>query len=596
MTDTTFVAGTIIEEAWANDVNNLRYGAGDATRGSALLEYVPPGTGAVATDTLTELRNQVFLHNYATLQQAFDAAGTNGEVIVKKGNHAVTIATVDNANVTITMRSGSSLTFATVGATAAITVNADKFTIRGTGKIIGPTAAAYVASESAIKMYGTSSAARKWGLTVEEGIEIYNFGSYGLDVKWVDHIRVKDSYLHDIGYAGAQFQSCNYGVFSGNTIKTITPGSGGDMYGVAFTHDSTGYSSDPALPDQKAVANPFCQDWDVYANKVSDINWEGIDCHGGFSMHIYANEVYATLNGISCCGSSGDAILYAGYDNAVFGNTIDGRNADGSTSGRENLKYGINISGGTTVFNDRVRCFGNTILYKGLKDNTSNGAIAAGYVSGAIFGNTIDNWNGSAIYLASFHGTVSGNVIRSLADNTDTVARCINNNLLTTLQISVTGNIHDPVASQQALVGYSEVAGRTTEPWTVLTGNDFKKATTPFSLSVAGSCRGTDTAVYITDSGGTGSTYTIDLANTCGQDCSIYLTSAATYTISNLTNGKEGQKVTLIQAGSGSATLDRSNAALSGGASQTIASASDCFVVQLKSSIWTQITAVLLNS
>jgi len=59
MSDTTFVPGTVITKEWLNDVNSLRYGASDATKGSALLQYVPEGSGAVPTDVQTKLREVV---------------------------------------------------------------------------------------------------------------------------------------------------------------------------------------------------------------------------------------------------------------------------------------------------------------------------------------------------------------------------------------------------------------------------------------------------------------------------------------------------------------------------------------------------------
>ena len=56
MADTTFVDNeTVITAAWLNDVNNLRYGPSDATRGAYLLDYMPPGTGATTTKVGTYL-------------------------------------------------------------------------------------------------------------------------------------------------------------------------------------------------------------------------------------------------------------------------------------------------------------------------------------------------------------------------------------------------------------------------------------------------------------------------------------------------------------------------------------------------------------
>jgi hypothetical protein len=61
MTDTTFIDGDIsqsnrIVAAWLNDVNKLRYGNNDETRGAALLQYIPAGPGT-PTDVQTFLRS-----------------------------------------------------------------------------------------------------------------------------------------------------------------------------------------------------------------------------------------------------------------------------------------------------------------------------------------------------------------------------------------------------------------------------------------------------------------------------------------------------------------------------------------------------------
>ena len=72
MSDTTFVDGDLslanrIVAAWLNDVNNLRYGLGSSTRGSYLLEYMPAGTGAVATTAQAKLRESVSVKDFGAV-------------------------------------------------------------------------------------------------------------------------------------------------------------------------------------------------------------------------------------------------------------------------------------------------------------------------------------------------------------------------------------------------------------------------------------------------------------------------------------------------------------------------------------------------
>lgn len=65
MADTTFFSKiTRIAATWLNDVNALRYGAGDATKGSALLQFLQSGSGATATDLQTRGRLIVYVEDF----------------------------------------------------------------------------------------------------------------------------------------------------------------------------------------------------------------------------------------------------------------------------------------------------------------------------------------------------------------------------------------------------------------------------------------------------------------------------------------------------------------------------------------------------
>jgi hypothetical protein len=76
MTDTTFVSGTIVEAAWLNDLNNLRYGAGNAARGAALLQFIGAGTGASTTDVQTKLRELPSVTEYSSFANAIAQANS----------------------------------------------------------------------------------------------------------------------------------------------------------------------------------------------------------------------------------------------------------------------------------------------------------------------------------------------------------------------------------------------------------------------------------------------------------------------------------------------------------------------------------------
>lgn len=83
MADTNFIAysnATKVTADWLNDVNKLRYGNDDATRGSALLQFIGAGSGAVTTTTQTALRATLNAAWYGFSPSA--SAATNDAAIV----------------------------------------------------------------------------------------------------------------------------------------------------------------------------------------------------------------------------------------------------------------------------------------------------------------------------------------------------------------------------------------------------------------------------------------------------------------------------------------------------------------------------------
>lgn len=512
--------------------------------------------GAVGNDSTS---------NTVALQAALNALTSGGTMYVPKGTYRSGALTVSNAGVEIVMEPGAILKFNTLGSgVKAITINANNFAVRG-GAIQGPAAAVYVGNENGLHMIGTSTSVRKTGLTVV-GTEISQFGAHGIYAQFVDNINIQSCEIHDCGYAGAMFLSCNYGVFSDNSVITIAPGVTSNMYGISLTHDSTGYSSDPNAGTKQA-ANPFCWDWYVSGNHIEDINWEGIDTHGGYEIRVIGNAIYDTYGGIAVTGSSGDAINYAGWSNVVANNVVDGRNSNGTVSGRENTNYGININGAATVTQKRVTCTGNIVLYKGIGSNVSSGAIQAALAQEVVIAdNCIDEWQGSAVLLTNAGGVANDNFIGARSSAADTAGYCFSDQGPTTKKLIITDNLHDPAAGTAARVGFIQIATATVRP--VLTGNNFASASVaPFSLSATGFCLGTDVAPTITD---TGSGTDLDITALNGGNGVVLLNNASPRTINTFTGAVAGQRVLFVNIGAGTQTISRTQAALNGGANQAL--------------------------
>ena len=555
-----------------------------ASSGASMVGYMPAGTGAVATTVQDKLRESVSAKDFGAstantasanataINAAFSALASGGTVLIPAGTFLSTALTVPNSNIKLQLDAAAVLSFPTLGAsTSAITVNANNFSIEG-GKIQGPASGVYVADESAIKMYGTSSASRKSGLVVRN-CEITAFGSYGINAKWVDNIDIQSNNFHDIGYSGAAFQSCSHGVFLGNRVYNITPGTASNMYGITLTHDSTSYNLDPNAGTKSAL-NPFCWDWYVAGNHVEAIAWEGIDCHGGYEITIDGNKVYATKNGIACQASSGAANNYAGWNNKVINNVVDAATSAGVASGYENQSYGICVNGGSTVLHDRVLVSGNTIINKGILSNASSGAIQALYCSNAIIeSNVTKKWYGSGVIASnSYNVVISKNQFLELAGVVGTAEFGIiatgivaNGKTFTITQNQVAAN--GGVAARIG-VRFSDI---TTAPF--FEGNDFSPATSAAYFMVAPFQGWTDNDalfVYTVNNAGTGETIDVSPMYRYKEFTILLASSNALSTVTNLVNGPLYQTVKIQGDSATASTYTRANSLLPGGVNFTI--------------------------
>lgn len=491
---------------------------------------------------------------------------TGGTVYFREGlTYSVAPFTVSRAKTTLMLPKGATLSFPVVGAsTNAVSVTASDFAVVGKGKVQGPTpTATYVSDERGISMIGASSASRLTGLSVD-GVEITGFGSHAIYAQFVDRIRIPDANIHDCGYAGMMYLSCNEGRLGDRVrIETIGPGSVSNMYGVSLTHDSTNYSSDPNAGTQQAL-NPFCANWVIDGTFINDINWEGIDCHGGYDIAIINNKIYNTKLGISCPSGSGAASNYAGWKNRIEGNTIDGRKVDGTVSGRENTGYAINVNGGSTVRHTGVDVIYNIITAKGTISQSATGVINAQQLRGGLIGgNTLRLWGGIGIQLDNSDGViVPDNIFQELAAG-DTVGRCI---LYTGTTGSFTfrGNRADANGGTPAKVG---IAAVNMTAAAICSDNDFKQCSTAEGLFLTSPpfLRGTDYPNSIIMTVAAAAVDVTPLAGALPITIVVNVSSAP-FTLDTITGAKSGQWIAIVNIGSQAVTFSRSSSALLGSA------------------------------
>ena len=190
------------------------------------------------------------------------------------------------------------------------------------------------------------------------------YGSRGdsIWIEWCVGSKVHHNTISTYLYSGIMAISCVGCNFDNNNISDGMLASGNvDIYGIACTD----------LTNILADRTQYCT---INGNRVSTVDWEGIDTHGGLGMTIVGNIITGCPRGIALVvgNTSRNA---APEDCTVSGNTID------STGLRKALREGIYL-GGKVGAQANANITGNTILnYNGnelFTDNWNRGATFIG--------------------------------------------------------------------------------------------------------------------------------------------------------------------------------------------------------------------------
>lgn len=311
---------------------------------------------------------------------------------------------------------GVFLDFTNLGANQAALTFANGGRIRG-ATIKGPGSTAYVAGSRGIQCSGTfnSGAAPTFvNAPIVEGCEIYDFAEYGVFFEYVNGGLVRGCHIYNVGYTGVGGVSCNRTKVSGNTITNITStGGSGDYYGI-FLDRNNGTSE---------TSDPRSYDCEISFNAISNIDWEGIDTHGGVRFVIIGNKVFGCGRGIvltrsNISGAPALAPLYC----VVQGNTIVN-----SASSKEGIAV-IGAHNGTSVvqFADGNVVTGNTVVGHGTDGDTVGAFYAYATNNLTVTGNSFqDSWqNGISLNLSNINFNISGNTYRNPRSTTG-AASCI---------------------------------------------------------------------------------------------------------------------------------------------------------------------------
>ena len=233
-----------------------------------------------------------------------------------------------------------------------IEVLGDNFRLTGKGQIIGPSHGAYVAQEIGIVCVGGDARTPRRGFEISDGVEILNWGGIGVATQFVQNVKVVRTSVHDCGYGGMRFLSCQNGAITSNSVGAIGPGADGNAYGISCSHDSLNYGDDPhAATNGRLAANPFCTSFEVAGNTVFDIPlWAGVDFHGAYECQAHNNRVYNCRHGLLLQGSSNAGGDFAGENNSVVSNLVTTARMNGEpTTITAQTRLGISVNGGKRV-------------------------------------------------------------------------------------------------------------------------------------------------------------------------------------------------------------------------------------------------------
>jgi hypothetical protein len=348
------------------------------------------------------------------------------------------------------------------------------FRLTGKGRLIGPSAGAYVPNEIGILCLGQSSTALHSGITIAEGVELAGWGSRAVALQFAGDVTVSGIKVRNCGYAGMHFLSCRRGRIYSNHVGEIGPGSSGNAYGISCTHDSRNYANDPnAVDNGRNTANPFCSEFDVAFNTVYDIPlWVGVDFHGAYDCRARNNSVFNCRHGVTMQGSSGDAVGFGGENNEAVSNAVTTRRMNGEpTTVTAVPRLGISINGGAQVRHRAVTVRDNTIDGYGDSRNTSF-SLQHTYTSAVeISANRISDWRGYGCYSAHSAGVISDNEFGAVADNVSTA--CIF--VAIDGELKILRNRHPVSSGRSALYGLY-INTPTDAPY-LIEGNDFRSAT-----------------------------------------------------------------------------------------------------------------------
>lgn len=421
-------------------------------------------------------------NDYTAISAAITAAPTGGVLLLEPGKNYRINTGLTIAKALTVWGYGAKINTGT-SQIAAITITASNVSILGL-EIEGGGNGSFNTNGKLIVATGTDNGAAVaptyiTGITIRD-CELYEAGRCAIRLDYVRKATIENNDIHDIGYSGGEIQSSLDVDWSGGFIKDVTPGTSSNMYGIYVSR----------INDADLVRYPICERITISRVHLEDIEWEGIDCHGG-------NDISFLYNTLNNCGNTNAAIAFihadnnasvpiAGVSNGVaIGNVVRGAQ-----------RYGIATStmGGTSIRHTGIVISGNSLHNIGLSSTSDNiGGIRIGsVVGGTVSGNTLSYCAPYGVIVNHLYATgisITGNSFYRIVSNTETTPAAIlidRGASASGTTVLIGGNTLTLAAAGETYEAVNGVRVESTDVGTVsITENSFHLASTPYFITVA---------------------------------------------------------------------------------------------------------------
>ena len=302
---------------------------------ATVLGRVPgdPGDPGDPTEVTEHVTNMA---DYASLQEAVNAAPSGGVVWVPEGIHGAGSQTTINKPLTITGPG----TLLTTNSNAVLYITSNNVVVRGI-TISGPgTGGTRVDTSKLIHVEGSPSS-RLEGIIID-GCTVIGAAHSAIYVEHVTNARVVNNYVRDSLYGGIMAFTWIGGVIANNIVENIVQKPPTvNTYGIALSD-----SLNTSAARSRNVA--------IVGNVVRDVpDWEGIDVHGAFNVSIVGNTVTGCRDGIVCV-SGNESRIYSPEQVVIVGNVV---NALGMSA-----RAGIRLRGASTSQKGSGTISGNHVV------------------------------------------------------------------------------------------------------------------------------------------------------------------------------------------------------------------------------------------